>query len=109
MALSNSIILARSDDFVFRVRVLVCKAAIAIANEAYGGEGQPTAAQHNKRVAFATKVLGDPDAWSIRMAWGVVSNAVITDTSADSDLEFQIASMWNAYAGANVANTPVTP
>lgn len=91
--------LARNDSFIDRVRILAAKAAIAVSSEAYGGQGQPTAAQHNLRIAYANKYLLDPEKQSIVMVWGVASNPAITSQSIDSDLEFTINSIWDAYSG----------
>lgn len=105
MAYLDQAALARNEDFINRVRVAACKAAIDIASEGYGGEGQPTAAQHNLRIDFARTVLRDPEPWAIKLTWGCVANPVISADSIDSDLDFQVASMWNAYAGVVPAAT----
>lgn len=99
MAFIDQAALARNEDFIKRVRVALCKACIAVCSEAYGGAGQPSAAQHNKRAEWGTATLRDPDPVAIQAAWGVTSNAAITAQSTDSDIEFQVNSMFDAYAG----------
>ena len=99
MAFTDQAALARSDEFVYRIRVALCKACIAVISESYGGSGQPSAAQHNLRAAWATQVLRDPEQPAIRYAWGVVANAAITAASSDSDIEFTVNSIFDAYAG----------
>jgi hypothetical protein len=99
MAFTDQAALAKNEEFILRVRVALCKACIAVASEAYGGQGQPSAAQHNLRTAYATQTLRDPDPAAIRYAWGVVTNAVVTAASPDDALEFTVNSMFDAYAG----------
>lgn len=97
MAFTDQAALARNDEFIYRVRVALCKTCIAVANEADNGGG--SVAQHNLRIAYATKVLNDPDQAAIRMAWGVVTNATITAAASDNDIEFQVTSIFDGYAG----------
>lgn len=99
MSAINQSILANDPVFIKRIRIIGAKSAVAVSNEAYGGTGQPTAAQHNKRIAYANAYLMDSERYAIQMAWGVASNPVITEDSADGDIEYTINSIWDAYAG----------
>ncbi len=107
MTALQSATLANNDDFIKRVRVLGCKAAVAVSSEPYGGEGQPTAAQHNLRISYANRFLLNSEAQAILLAWGVVSGGVITAESSDSDVEFTINSIFDAFAG--VVPASLTP
>ncbi len=91
--------LALDYAFVYQVRLALVKACIAVCSEAYGGTNQPSDAQHRRRAIWATQVLRDPEVTAIRAAWGVASNAAITAASKNSDIEFQVNAMFDAYAG----------
>lgn len=99
MAFSDQATLAETPAFIKRVRLALCKAAVAVCSEAYGGVGQPSAAQHNLRAAWATQVLRNPEIPAVWYAWGVVTNGAITAESIDSDIEFTVNGMFDAYAG----------
>jgi hypothetical protein len=86
--------LAHDSAFVRRVTQLTVKSAIAVSSE------DPATANHAARIAWGNKVLLDPAGYGSLMAHGVVTNAAITAASSDSDVEFTINSMWNAYAVA---------
>ena len=85
--------LAQLPGFVERVKMAVVKSAIAVANE------DPTTAGHAARVRYAQAALANPESVARCMALGVASNPVVSDKSVDGDIEFTVASMWNAYAG----------
>ena len=93
MSFRDSIDLAQSTAFVARVQGAMVKSAIAVAAEA------PATAGHAVRVAWATQVLRDPAHYAARLAFGVAANAAITPESTDSDIEFTVNSLWDAYAG----------
>lgn len=80
--------------FLRRVQMIIQKSAIAIAAE------DPATANHAQRVAFGNKVLMNPSGYAELMAQGVTTNAAITISSTDSDIEFTVNSEWNAYAVA---------
>jgi len=88
--------LARNANFRLRVQHAMVKASIAVMAE------DPATPNHAARAAFAQTALGEPERTSARMAMGVVTNPVISADSSDSDIEFTVNSMWNAYAGAGV-------
>lgn len=99
MSLATAAALAVDPDFVARVQVAVVKAARDIIGEAFGGEGQPTAAQHAMRVTWASHVLNNPRHNAELMAWGVAAGGVITAESIDGDIEWTVNSLANDYAG----------
>ena len=85
-------------DFQDKVKFYVVKAAIAVMAEAGTVEG------HTERVAFAEKVLAGAASMAM-YALGVSTNATIktkidAGTDYDSDLEFVVNSLFDAYAGA---------
>lgn len=85
--------LAFDTVFISRVQFAMMKAAIAVQAESSG------AANHTNRSGYARSVLNDPNRYGPLFAQGVVTNAAITDTSSDSDIEFTVNSLWDAYAG----------
>lgn len=97
--------IANSGLFQSRVEYCLKKAAVAVMAEDAG------TASHADRVTYAKKVI-DGTASTAEAAKAVVTNSTLTasgDSDAanmgivDSDLEFTINSMFNAFAG--VANT----
>jgi hypothetical protein len=102
-ALSAAVELAGSIPFQVRVQAAAIKAAVSVAAEDSG------TANHDRRLQLAGQVLRSPEAWGRVLAQGVASNASIlanamTDTEIpDSDIEYTVNSLWDAYAGQ--ANT----
>lgn len=92
MAFRDQYDLARDPIFVQRVQVGIVKSAIAVQNEGNDTEG------HVARASFAYQVLLNPENYARLIAQGVATNDVITEASSDSDIEFTINSMWNAYS-----------
>ena len=81
------------EAIAFRKKVehAIVKSALAIkaaGPEVLGGE----------RKALARLVLYDPVAYAALFAKAVVTNAAITSASIDSDIEFTVNSMWDAFA-----------
>lgn len=95
--------IAGSSQFQNRVEYCLKKAAVAVMAEDAG------TTNHTDRVTYAVKVL-DGSASVGEAAKAVVTNATLTasgDSSAtnmgisDSDLEFTVNSMFNAFAGVS--------
>jgi hypothetical protein len=99
MSLATAAALAVDPDFVARVQVAVVKAARDIIGEAFGGEGQPTEAQHERRYEWAFRVLHNPRHHAELMAWGVAAGGVIVADSIDGDIEWTVNGLTNDYAG----------
>jgi hypothetical protein len=73
-------------------------------------------ASHSKRSTLATNILNNPIGYAALMAIGVTDNATVmtdvvipvtsslalnvTESTFDSDILFQVNSMFNAYAGS---------
>lgn len=93
--------LAEHPGFVRRVRPAMVKAAIAVGNE-QNDESQRAL----MRRALAQNVLLDGGVWAARFAWALAANPAITLESSDSDLEWTVASVWDAIAGADPAPEP---
>ena len=87
-------------DAVFKLRVRGAAVKSALAVLADAPDNTPEAIEaHRKRCQLAREVLLDPDRLANSMALGVASNVAIDDKSVDSDIEFTVNSIWNAYAG----------
>lgn len=93
MDFSEQAELASQYVFTRRVRQAMIKSAVAVMAE------DAETANHTARATFAQTALHEPERTAAIMALGVVTNAVITSESTDSDIEFTVNSMWNAYAG----------
>jgi hypothetical protein len=93
MSFEESQALAQNATFKMRVRHAMVKAAVAVMAE------DPATLNHAKRAAFSGAAIDEPERTSARMAMGVVTNPVISGASSDSDIEFTVNSLWNAYAG----------
>ena len=100
MSFRDNTELAQFAPFVARVQAAMVKAAIAVSSE------DPSTEAHSTRVQWATQVLRDPAHYAARMAFGVAANPIITAESSDSDIEFTVNSVWNAYAGVITTPTP---
>lgn len=79
-------------DHVLRRQVAVAchKAAVDILNE------DPETANHSQRMAWARRVIADPEGWAAKAIWKVLENAVIqaAPTGAiDSDVQFVVNSI----------------
>ena len=78
--------------FLPRVEIAICTAAIQIQAEA------GNTANHTARSRLAGQVLNDPPGWAKLFAKAVATNAAITAASLDSDIQFTVNSMWDAFA-----------
>jgi hypothetical protein len=90
--------LARHTVFRDRVRVAALRAAVNIASEAPSGDAN----RDGLRSTLATNVLADPDGYTDRFAWATITNATVADAglaAPDGDIEFVVASVWDALAG----------
>ncbi|MCA1685081.1 MAG: hypothetical protein LC745_03685 [Planctomycetia bacterium] len=84
-----------SDDTVFRKRV-----RIAMLTAAANVQAEATStANHTNRANYAKLVLNAPDAYIAAFSQATCTNAAITSTSLDGDLQFEVNSIWNAMAG----------
>jgi len=84
-------------DFQDKVKFYVVKAAVAVMSEAESTDN------HAARVVFAGKVLAGTSSMAM-YALGVSTNATVkgkidAGTDYDSDLEFVVNGLFNAYAG----------
>lgn len=109
MALNDSrfqMALARDPQFLNRVQYLMCRIAANVVAEA------GTVPSHAARRAFAAQVLGNPTAAAASFAVGLVGaiNLISRDTTVnpdfsvttsatDAEIENQISTLWNQYAG----------
>lgn len=96
MAYTDQATLANNSTFISRVQVAMMTAAIQIGAESEGSD----ATVENKRQQLVAKVVVGGGVNTITMfVWAVVTNAVITSSSLDSDIQFQVNSVWNTLAG----------
>jgi hypothetical protein len=93
--LSEIAYLSTYPPFTTRVEAAVIQAAINIGAEADDGSQYETL-----RRALATNVLQRPMSYVDLFNAPVAANPVITNESTDSDLQFTVASVWDAIAGA---------
>lgn len=84
--------LATNNDFIQRVQQAAVKTAIAVMAEDDGAAG------HAERCALAHQVLHNPQQSARTLVYGMVTGNIDAYAS-DSDLEWMMASIWNAYAG----------
>jgi hypothetical protein len=84
--------IATDGNFVSKVQQAAVKAAIAVASEDAGTTA------HAKRVVFGNKILNNPRGYAELLAKGVATNASISLSSSDNDIEFTVNSMFTAYA-----------
>lgn len=85
--------LATDATFIARVTQAAISGAKDVMAEAASATG------HAKRTDFAVSVLRSPQVFGPLMAQGVAANVAITSASTDSDIQFTINSLWDAYSG----------
>ena len=85
--------MAMTHEFIKSVQMAAVKAAIAIANE------DPATPGHAERANFAVQVLHNPEVYAQRMAFGIASLLSDEKQASDSNVNAQVAAVWNAYAG----------
>lgn len=90
--------LVKDNGFRGRVAMAIIGAAKAIMDE------DPEAPNHVKRVRLARSALNNPEQMVVSFIYDIASNPTIAadgpTASADGDLDFVIASVWDARAGA---------
>ena len=92
MAFVNQIELSQDETFRKRVEVAAVKIAQAVQAEAVNSPS------HEIRARLAHAVLHNSRDYALRLALGVAVNPAISASSTDSDIEFTVSSIWNAYA-----------
>lgn len=75
----------------------VTQAAILSATQVQAED--PGTSNHANRIAFALTMLRSAQNFGPLIAQGVASNPAITSASTDSDIEFTVNSLWDAYSG----------
>lgn len=90
--------LAKHEGFRDRVMVAMIVTAVNVAAEGASSDQR----KDSLRAALATNALNDPAGYIDRFAWATVSNATVADAginAPDGDLEYVMASLWDALAG----------
>lgn len=103
MSFLDQAALANNSDFIDRVTQAAIKSAAAVMAEAGNTAG------HRERTNYAVQVLRSPQIMGPLMAQGVVGNPQISAASPDSDIEFTINTLWNAYSGVILPVPAVNP
>ncbi len=85
--------LGQDDEFRSRVQQAALTAAIQVAAET------ADTANHYNRVRLAKRVLEQPTMYRELFAYSVATNVVIDGSSSDSDIQFTVNSLWDAFAG----------
>ena len=86
-------------DHILRKQTAVAlhKAAVDVMNE------DPATAEHSQRMAWARRVLADPEGWAAKVIWKVLENATIQaapTTTTDGDVQFMVNSLVNSISKA---------
>lgn len=105
-SLINQYDLAADIGFVKRVQMAIVTAAKQISAEdpdvllpPPGVKDQdPKQVLHIARAKLAYKVLYQPDYYARLFAHAIAVNPVITDKSADGDINFEVSASWNAFS-----------
>ena len=110
MSAIDQIAAARNDAFAGRVMMLALKTAQNVADE------DPSAADHEARVAYALRVIRGDDQPKLIAAHVIAANPTIAAAIEahpmqfganvpDGDIEFVLASIWTARALAFASGT----
>lgn len=94
---TNAYQASKDPEFIGRVTIAVIGAAIDIINE------DPGTKNHDVRAKLANTVLASPEGWGARFALLVMSNAAIAAVgteATENDIDYVIATIWDAVAGA---------
>jgi hypothetical protein len=92
MTFLTQVALAADSVFISRT-AQAAVAAINVMAESFATVG------HVKRTAMAVQVLQSPSSWGGIFAIGVANNPAISAGSLDSDIQFTVNSLWDAYSG----------
>ncbi len=95
--------LANNGEFYLKVKLAMIKAAVAVASEADNGK-----MAYDIRQSYAVRVLNNPDEKVRAFCFAVVTNAAITESSSDSDIEFTVNSLFSSFAGVTPAQANTT-
>ena len=94
---------ALGEDAAFRHRIQIALLTAAKDVQAEA-QGSYTVKQFAKRHQLARSVLLDPTQYIVRFARLVVTNAAITATSVDGDIQFTVNSNWDSMAGVDASD-----
>lgn len=95
--------LSSDSGFIDRVTMAAVNAALNISAES------PSTTNHSNRANLAQRVLMSPKRFGELMAQACAVNSTINAAHTneqpipDNDIEFVVASVWNAYAGSDEA------
>lgn len=95
--------LSQNSGFIDRVEAAAVEAAINVTSESR------KTPNHLNRASLARKVLMSPRRWGELMAMAVAVNGTVNTKYAtgedipDGDIQFTVASLWDAYADSDPA------
>ena len=97
MAYTDIYAAATVADHVLRKQTAVAlhKAAVDIINES------PATEEHSQRMAWARRVIADPEGWAAKAIWKVLENVTIQAApteATDSDVQFVVNSIVNSLS-----------
>lgn len=95
MTLHDQAELAQFKGFQDRVLVAAVQAARDVAAEAPSGDPR----KDELRATLATNLLASPESYAERFSWAVAANGSISFASSDSDIQWTVNSLWDAFAG----------
>lgn len=107
MSYQDGFDLSEKPQFKERVKLAIVKVAIDVQAEdplelsLPKGYPSDVAALHAERSRLAFSVLHDPDGFKGRFTVAIASNPAIAakmEAANDGDLEFTVASLWNAFS-----------
>lgn len=87
---------AKDPTFQKRVISAIYKAAQNVSSESASGKGEQ---EYLKRQNLAFKVKYQGEAMAGQFALSICSGGLVTDQSADGDIEFTVNAQWDAFAG----------
>lgn len=90
--------LATHQGFRERVKVAMLVTAFNVSSEASTGDARTDSLRGN----LATNILNDPEGYTDRFAWGIITNPTVAASglsAPDGDLEFVVTTLWDAMAG----------
>ncbi|MCG8310737.1 MAG: hypothetical protein MI975_25330 [Cytophagales bacterium] len=88
------------ETFIAKVKNALMKAATAAIGEDTSTYNQTVV---DKRHAFATELLKDPNKHAESLKFAIASNAALSEFSTSADIEFTVNSMFNDFAGVTKA------
>lgn len=94
---SQQATLAADPAFIERVKVAIVLRAVLISHDE-----TPQTSNFANRVRLANQVVLSPSSFATQFAVAVVTNTAIRSTSTDVQIDQEVASAWNVFAGISL-------